>query len=364
MKEYGAIDSSSSSLIDTGVVIFIGSGMKALLNLVDNEIILKCTEKFINPHEVLRLELYSDILLAFRLSSGSLTKEQYYSSLGIVESKEKISLYEKAVDIIWQHLHGVNLYSINVKCGSFYHLGTIEEQLSLMALSANTTQLHNDKLIKFTNKYRLNPVVSTRLPSINGLLGVICNSFFGGQNSLQISDKYSLIEHSLVSSSLQVGSKTIVSHLMMNINNKNIVIKDGSMIQQIPLKGQPVGRFVFVLFHWKDDIKIQFNNPSASIFSITWEKFFKITSTICDDYWDRDSKDRSLWTARLFPICTSSNMIQLILWLQDIHGNSNSYSSNESMEIVVNQWRQAKRMSMLELMTEGDASSMHLWQRF
>lgn len=355
MKEYDAIDSSSSSLIDTGVVIFVGSGMQALIQLLDNDIILKCTEKLINPQEVLRLELYSDILQAFRLSTGSLTKEQYYTSLGIIENKENKSLYEKAIDVIWENLHNVNLYSINVKGGSFSHLGTIEEQLNLMSVSANTLQQHDDKLIKFTNKYSLKAVVSTRLPEINGIKGVICNSFLGGQ-CLQTSDIYSLIEHSLVSSSLQVGSKAVVSHLM--ITDKNVIIKDGSMIQQIPLKTKIVDQFVFVMFHWKDDIKIQFNQPNARIFLNTWEQFFEITSTTCDDIWDSDLKDKSLWTARLFPISTSTDMIQLTLWLQDLH------EFNESMIVVLNEWRQAKRMSMLEIMTEGDSSSMHLWQRF
>jgi len=358
MKENGAIDSSSSlSLIDTGVVIFVGSGMKALLECLNNDIILKCTEKFINSNEVLRLELYSDILLAFRLSNGCLTKEQYYSLLNI-DIKESKSLYVKAIEIIWENLNNINLYSINIKRGSFNHLGTIEEQLNLMAVSTNPNPLqqHDEKLIKFTNKYSLNAIVSTRLPEINNIKGVICNSFLGGQ-SLQQSNSYSLIEHSLISSSLQVSSKTVLSHLMIKFD-EDIIIKEGSMIQQIPLKGKAIDeQFVFVMFYWKDDIKIQFNDHNARIFSHTWNDFFEKTTTNCDEFWDSDSKDKSLWTARLFPIATSSNMIQLILWLQDLN------EFKESMLPVINQWRQAKRMSMLELMTEGDASSMHLWQR-
>jgi len=209
--------------------------------------------------------------------------------------------------------------------------------------------------MKFTKKYQLRSIISSRYNTTNQLHGVICNSIV---NTITSNAKLSLLEHSIILSSLTIGSRCVVSHLMIN-NTVPLDIKDGSMIQQIPLKGLH-DVYVYVLFYINDDIKVHYQDNKATIFSLRWNDFFAITTTSANDIWDTNMTDKSLWTAKLFPICNNTNMINLSLWMQDL----NTYKDTYKDMSVINQWKETKRVSMMELMNLGDASAMHLYQRF
>jgi hypothetical protein len=131
-----------------GVVIFTGSALTALVGLLESDVISRCTSRDLTilpanvqaarPLDVLRFELYSDILLALRfneilpLTDGITVTSQrdtltahggddlnsYYHRLGVAPGEEN-SLYDKALPLFHAALHLFPLYYIYVPGGCF-----------------------------------------------------------------------------------------------------------------------------------------------------------------------------------------------------------------------------------------------------
>jgi hypothetical protein len=135
------------------VVIFTGSALTALLGLLESDVISRCTSRGLTallpadvhtarPSDVLRFELYSDILLALRfneilpLTDGNTVNSQretltshgdgdlssYYHRLGVAPSTDRgkgSSLYAQALPLFHAALHMIPLHYIYVPGGCF-----------------------------------------------------------------------------------------------------------------------------------------------------------------------------------------------------------------------------------------------------
>lgn len=304
MQEAGAIfedddcDGGEAVYIDTGVVIFTGEAVKAFLSLLDDSSVNICTSKGIlrtNQNRststdqtdvlptALRLELYSDILLAMMLRNSPNDLDMYFSSLGISaneipEGPNKSSTYIIALRAIWKTFSRTPLHLLSVPKGMFCHLGTSSELLQLLSSCSENNDsdqnsvsvprdcniaiaVKSDKLKLFSKKYSLGNFVQScvlykefngpygitnnrtdsykfkYLPKFNG---VSINSIFvySGMNrneeNLSFCGRSSLVEHSVLSGAYGIGSGSIVSHVP-GFLGENLSILPGMMVQCVPI---------------------------------------------------------------------------------------------------------------------------------
>jgi L-fucokinase len=307
MQEAGAIfedddcDGGEAVYIDTGVVVFTGEAVNAFLSLLDDSTVNICTSKGIrrtkqstnqnadmptDPKDVhpvsLRLELYSDILLAMMLRNTPNDLDTYFASLGISaneipEGANKNSTYIIALRAIWSTFCRTPLHLLSVPKGMFCHLGTSFELLQLLSSCTETNDsdqntvsaprdcnnaiaVKNNKLQLFSKKYSLGNFVQScvLLKEFNGpyritnnltdsynfkspkFLGVSINSIFiysdvnKNEGNPSLCARNSLVEHSVLSGAYSVGSGSIISHVP-GFLGENISILPGMMVQCVPI---------------------------------------------------------------------------------------------------------------------------------
>lgn len=304
MQEAGAVlknddcEGGEAVYIDTGVVIFTGEAVNAFLSLLDDSSVNICTSKGIrrthqntststDPKDVrpeaLRLELYSDILLAMMLRNSPSDLDTYFTSLGISaneipEGPNKSSTYIIALTAIYKTFCRTPLHLLSVPKGMFCHLGTSSELLQLLSscnqkndsdqntVSAsrdcnNAIAGKNDKLHLFSKKYSLGNFIHSclLLKEFNGpyritnnltdsykfklvpkFHGVSINSIFvyscvnKNDGNPSVCGRNSLVEHSVLSGAYAVGSGSIVSHIP-GFLGENLSILPGMMVQCVPI---------------------------------------------------------------------------------------------------------------------------------
>jgi hypothetical protein len=140
MHAAGAIFEGSRAFIDTGVVIFTGKAVRSFLSLLDDPTVNTCTSRGLDAHPqaaALRLELYSDMLHALRLSDAPPDLPTYFTRLGMSPTlsspgQDGGSPYIAALKTLWRTLHSTPMFLIGIQTGKFCHLGTSAELLTLL----------------------------------------------------------------------------------------------------------------------------------------------------------------------------------------------------------------------------------------
>ena len=296
--EYDNCEGGEAVYIDTGVVIFTGQAVNSFLSLLDDPSVNKCTSKGIlfqkecsekalrtsDAPDVLRLELYSDILHAMSLKDSLNDLDTYFNALGIssteVPTGTQNSTYILALKVIWSTFCRTPLHLIGIPNGRFCHLGTSSELLDLLSCCTDEVSIKsdveavqstprdcydavlfkNDKLLIFSEKFSLKGFVKSSIltrkgaepyyvitditdptvfSTVKGLKGVMMNSMciptvdMKGETMLRTAQR-SLVEHSVLSGNCSVGQRSIVSHLPAFLG-RNLEVLDGMMIQCVPL---------------------------------------------------------------------------------------------------------------------------------
>ena len=154
------------ALVDTGIVIFTGSAVSILEELLHNSVISQCIDPTYRMPSCtgssatrvpstggataasLRLELYTDILLALSVKDQTDFDLSVYCnrlnlSTSVVTStstteSSSTSVYSQALPILWNALRHIPLQAICVCHGRFEHLGTTKEVLELLCMSNQT----------------------------------------------------------------------------------------------------------------------------------------------------------------------------------------------------------------------------------
>ncbi len=360
---------TNKALIDTGLVIFTGPGYIRLLHLLEDPYVCLCTERGIqalastthsfsysssDSHtslKVLRLELYSDILMSLCLTRGMCTLEEYSKKLGIqpslheqdldaynghIQINSNEELYRLSLIKIWSYLKEIPLHVVNIAQGSFCHLGTSEELLDLLSYDDNTTgnashgtaggldEHMRAKLLQFHSKYHLHRnCVHGQSILINSRVHDDDNSINNNNNGAPGDDNEnlypsSLVEHCVLPASLSIGRRCILSHIHSGILSAIPHIMDHMMMQQIYLQpsrhmttsrinskdGGKEGRreMVLSILGLKDSIKTSFEHPSSTVCEASWPVMMNIAQCHKDDIWPVECKDKSLWNAKLFVV--------------------------------------------------------------
>lgn len=401
MRESKAVrtssDGSESVLIDTGLIIFSGDALRRYLALMGDSIFMRCTDTGLaslgrppTAEDVLRLELYSDLLLPLRTQQGICSLSEFYSRLGVAipEDSAKLSWYHKSLPLLWTALQNVPLYNLAVESGMFAHLGTSAELLEMLncshdfgrrtALESGASR-NSAKLLAFANKYDLQPEIKQSRSYIaaaafeaNANLirqSVAINSIIEGAG--EVCGPNSCIEHSMLLGNVAIGAGSVVSHVHGPLAI-NLSVPNDTMVQMIPLNTSALRHFcektyngydaavgveqlvVLLTLGVHDDIKIPFEAPGATVCGVTWQVVFESSGLSPTDIWSSSLKpdDRSLWTARLFPVFPAGRPPPSASWLLGLR-----YEQSQPVSGTL-------RLSLSDILSEsiGDAGGMFLWR--
>lgn len=324
---YGGPSDNSFALIDTGVVIFTGEALLTFSSLAELTGVSNCTTRVIESlqkglsskadveKQVLRIELYSDILQALGLlGQTSSDISVYLKRLNVPSLTGPPSSYLSALPVIWNTLREISLHVIHVVSGRFNHLGTTEEVLQLLLQTIEAQKPSDEshgKLSYFAEKYNLRRVVQSTVDSTSLHGGVAINSFA----SYATWSSASLTEHSLLSA-CSLGDNAILSHVGSSLGC-NLVVNMNTMMQQVFLKeaftpqsslqSQTVSfsQCALLVMNIMDDVKKGYETvlkKTGVVMGSSWEKLFSVSGVTPDEIWATDIPvaDRALWNAKLF----------------------------------------------------------------
>ena len=302
MQTVGAIfendkcEGGEAVYIDTGVVIFTGEAVRSFVSLVDDPCVNICTSKGIlhsnfnilessgQVPKALRLELYSDILHAMALRNSPNDLERYFkllkiSSTEVSDGQTRNASYVIALKAIWRTFCRTPLHLLSVPKGTFCHLGTSSELLSLLSYCTEgnvpdllqaaehsprdcneAVSLISSKLRVFSEKYNLNNFVKSTILTRERkmlytviddvstfsklysrmFLGISINSIYfpnevkNNDNGTFFVAKCSLIEHSILSGNLNIGTNCTISHIPGFLGG-NLSLLNEMMVQYVPI---------------------------------------------------------------------------------------------------------------------------------
>ena len=321
------------ALVDTGVVVFTGAAFGGLVTLLESPTCAGCiAPAFLStndasqdlPQAALRLELYTDLLLALRYrDQEDFSLAVYYSRLGVpMPCDASKSAYDLALAVVWETLKTTPLQMILAPSGKFEHLGTTAEVLQLLAQQSNAfayalntnvntgdseqpspskkPRTEDNKLQRFAYKYGLRSSVDSNVSHpLRGV--VVINSTVSTQQSrplekvlpasLSASEASGvLLEHSLLVDMTVLPSSAVVSHLCAPLG-RDLRAQNDVMMQQIYLKqahdsssnavdGVP---FTLLILGIHDDTKVHFSSSASTLCGASWDKLFQVISlSICD----------------------------------------------------------------------------------
>ncbi|KAL3649589.1 hypothetical protein CASFOL_005992 [Castilleja foliolosa] len=167
----------------------------------------------------------------------------------------------------------------------------------------------------------------------------------------------SLVYDSSISTSVQIGSQSIVVGLHVPKtqnevfgNSFRLMLPDRHCLWEVPLLGSSERVIVYCGLH--DNPKNPLSN-NGTFCGKPWKKVLGDLGIRDDDLWgSRERKDKCLWNAKLFPVTSYSNMLQLATWLM---GLSNLENAN-----LLLLWKMSDRVSLEELHRLIDFSKMWL----
>ncbi|KAK4418497.1 Bifunctional fucokinase/fucose pyrophosphorylase [Sesamum alatum] len=167
----------------------------------------------------------------------------------------------------------------------------------------------------------------------------------------------SLVYDSSISTGVQIGSQSIV--VGVNVpevqstvagNSFRFMLPDRHCLWEVPLVGCTERVIVYCGLH---------DNPKNSISKDgtfcgkPWKKVLGDLRIHDADLWGhKESKDKCLWNAKIFPVLSYSEMLQLATWLMGL--------SNLEDEYLLHLWKRSGRISLEELHRSIDFSNMWL----
>lgn len=370
-----------------------------------------------------RLELYSELLLALTLSDGTCSLTEYYARLKYVsptiqlDSSDGLYQYEAALRAVYDYLHMIPFYVAVVKKGVFGHLGTSSEFVELLNIaSARKTEgttastlssSHirtntRDKNMKFAIKYDLRQVLGgaivvpyqpSRPPirvldhvkgtSVNSLVHLY--SIDNATSTTILSGTVgvdSVIEHSMLSGQFSIGRNCYISHIQSELGH-NLQIHDNMMFQQAPLQSSStlssssLSESVLILLGMNDDMKAQYDSAKATIWGGAWSHLLQSISIglqdrgsgdVVDFLWDNSEADKSLWTAKIFTLWSPDQFI--LSFMQAVH--TYDWTDEKFIQVIpeyillgLSEFVNAPvRYSLADLLKKADAGAMHRWRCF
>ncbi len=311
LQRQGAVNENGKVDIDTGAVIFSADMLAALYGLILENGAFSEEKYAALVNEKVRLSLYGDFL--YPLAADS-TEEAFQ-----LEKPEGSFCPEltQARTAVWNALRPFRMKLLRLAPAKFIHFGTTREILQLMSGGID--------------KYALlgwNKQVGSSIQGEAAAYGsVLSRGATVGEGCY--------LEVCYVHSGAVIGERTVLSY---------VDIHDEMIPSDIVLHGlkQRDGKFVVRIYATKDDPKGTLENSS----------FLGKMLQYADELWDGD--DRTLWTAKLYPVCDSiGEAVAAALNIYAIcHGQGD-----------IDAWRQASRKSLCSGFNDADPEALIAWDK-
>jgi len=316
LTAYGAVDESGHVNVDTGIVWLDPDVAKCLVSLVyseDTEQEQAKVECLIN--DGVRLNLYGDFL--FPLTEEA-TLEDYLKES--TEGKDSTLLLEIRNEL-WRKLRGIPLYVQSVSPAEFVHFGTSREFRDLLV-----RQIDPFTAIGWSRR-------TLAYAANQNLTATLVNSCI---ESNAISNGMFLVEDSHLAASSIIGDGSIISNV---VTTMSFQLRDNIVLHQIPICADDGDvKYVTQIYGVEDNPKD--HSDYGTFCNISWTQWLKDVPEVVEEHiWSHVSNDeRSLWNARLFPICNERDeSLKLVLWLQD---------PKMATDQILGQWFSAERVSL------------------
>ena len=294
-----------SALIDTGVIIATGKAFQKLLSLMHLSPLDRCCHgpsakaKPADAEPAFKLELYSHILLSLSFARGECDWNTYLQRQDL-NNVDPSSGEGRALFGVWSILKDVRLFAVIIRSGHFAHLGTSAELLDLVT---HASQADATKLSFFSRKFRLKRVVRSKLFGENDskVEGIVINSMVASSVCTRAT---SMIEHSIITGEAFLGSRAIVSYVS-GFLGRDLVVPGDTMMQLVklnPKSGFADCEYCLIVLGLHDDVKGGFPSVKGSWLGRCWEEFFDASTLRPCDIWPRECMEKTLWTAKLFPV--------------------------------------------------------------
>jgi len=319
LRRQGAVNKNGKVDIDTGAVIFSKDMLVALYGLIseNGEYSEKKFAEFVN--ETVRLSLYGDFL--YPLAQDS-TLEAFQQEKPEGNFCPELA---QAREAVWNALRPYRMKLLRLAPAKFIHFGTTREILKLMC-----GEIRKFALLGW------NPQVGSSIRNTTAAYGsVLSNKATIGK------DCY--LEVSYVHSGAVVGDRVLLSY---------VDIHDEKIPSDTVLHGlkQRDGKFVVRIYAPQDDPKAQLNR--CSFLGTTLQDFIDRNGIDETELWD--GEDRSLWTAKLYPVCDSIGEAVAVAL--------NVYAMSRG-EGDVDAWRQAVRKSLCSGFNDADPDALIAWDK-
>ncbi|KAL0379377.1 UNVERIFIED_CONTAM: Bifunctional fucokinase/fucose pyrophosphorylase [Sesamum angustifolium] len=167
----------------------------------------------------------------------------------------------------------------------------------------------------------------------------------------------SLVYDSSISTGVQIGSQSIV--VGVNVpevqstvarNSFRFMLPDRHCLWEVPLVGCTERVIVYCGLHDNPKISV---SKDGTFCGKPWKKVLGDLGIHDADLWGhKESKDKCLWNAKIFPVLSYSEMLQLATWLMGL--------SNQEDEYLLCLWKRSGRISLEELHRSIDFSNMWL----
>eukprot|EP00903_Cladosiphon_okamuranus_P018207 g16748.t1 len=394
--------------IDSGVVVFSGEATSALARLAYSDTFKGCTARGVaEGASALRLELYSDLLLALKTGAAAGGSEEggldtYLAGCGpALPMDHPLSRARRET---WDALRGFPLGAMLLTGATFVHLGTTPELMEMMTL----------RLPEFVEPYGL----TARAASVIGGAcsveddppAVVVNSRLAGAGVVAGG---AVVEHCrLDGDGWEVGAGSLMSGVRSLKADHRLRLRSGMCLQQTDLTSSEEStvdgkatraEFVVSMFGARDDIKAHYAADRARVCGATWEAFLGYAGATVEDVWGGvNEADRKLWSARLFPVLTHqqdegqaanaavTNAAGVVMWMQDVQEHASAATSssapaglpqpppvsgeggcsaanNEDSQNAPNkaaaEWLAAERLSFKEILARADPGAEFKWRR-
>ncbi|KAG8391958.1 hypothetical protein BUALT_Bualt01G0241300 [Buddleja alternifolia] len=310
LVEHQAILDDGRTLLDTGII-----AVKALLLLL----------AFSHIFYLVQMSLYEDLVAAWVPAKHEWLKprplgEELVTKLG----NEKMFSY-CAYDLL------------------FLHFGTSSEVLDHL----------NGTGSALVGRRHLCSIPATTASDIAASAIIVSSKIAPG---VSIGEE-SLVYDSSISTGVQIGSQAIVvgvnvPEVQSTVDGYSFrfMLPDRQCLWEVPLVGRTERVIVYCGLH--DNPKNSLSND-GTFCGKPWKKVLGDLRIQDTDLWgEKEKKDKCLWSARIFPVLSYFEMLQLATWLMGL--------SNPEDEQLLGIWKRSYRISLEELHRSIDFSKMWL----
>ncbi len=317
MTAAGALRPNGSALVDTGMVWFDASAVDRFLTLARE------MERAIG--EGLTINLYGDLLAPL---AESTSRADYLTDDSDGSATPSL---RRARERVWEGLRGLPYVVEELEPALFIHFGTTYEYRDV--LRGGASLLASSGWASSCGCWLPASTHAAQRPT------VAVNAFLAAGSAPDAS-----LLDSALDGHATIGKGAIVANV---VTSGELTLQPDLVLHQVPIDGGK--SFVTRLFGVHDDPKVSIDR-GGTFLNEPWDAWLACAQVRPDQLWAEDETERTLWNAKLFPVCRARDeSLRLALWLQ---------APGDTPGDIRDAWRRADRVSLAGSYERADVSAI------